>query len=169
MPPLFSFGFQVRLGDVFKSGWVTDKSTPTGGLGGYILPIVQSRESKTRSKEGILPSFQISKQKSMRRQNMFPYVLWLRRHTRHLHLWSSSRPFPRALSICCHVICPVLPRRPCPPSTYTPAEAPAELYSTNPADRNRLLLSDDLIECVYAARRITTAQQRLNKEGPSVN
>ena len=40
-----------------------DKSTPTGGQGGYILPIVESRESKTRSKiqRGILPPFRISK------------------------------------------------------------------------------------------------------------
>ena len=82
------------------------------------MPIVESRESKTRSKEGILPSFQISKQKSMRRQNMFPYFLWLRRHTRHLHLWSSFRPFPRALSICFHVICPVL-RAPSVSSVHT--------------------------------------------------
>ena len=79
---------------------------------------MESRESKTRSKEGILPSFQIAKQKSMSRQNIFPDFLWLGRHTRHLHLWSSFRPFPRALSICFHVICPVL-RAPSVSSVHT--------------------------------------------------
>ena len=82
------------------------------------MPIVESRESKTRSKEGILPSFQISKQKGVSRQNIFPDFLWLGRHTRHLHLWSSFRPFPRALSICFHVICPVL-RAPSVSSVHT--------------------------------------------------
>ena len=42
------------------------------------MPIVESRESKTRSKEGILPSFRISKHKSVRRQNIFPPRLGLR-------------------------------------------------------------------------------------------
>ena len=40
-----------------------DKSTPTGGQGGYILPIVESRESKTRSKEGFFPLFEYLKTK----------------------------------------------------------------------------------------------------------
>ena len=79
---------------------------------------MKSPESKTRSKEGILPSFQISKQKGVSRQNIFPDFLWLGRHTRHLHLWSSFRPFPRALSICFHVICPVL-RAPSVSSVHT--------------------------------------------------
>ena len=38
-----------------------------------------------------------------------------------------------------------------------------------PTETGRLLLSDDFIECVYAARGITTAQQRLKKTGPSVD
>ena len=82
--------------------------TPGGGLGGYILPIVESRESKTRSEEGILPSFRISKHKSLKTQNISPDFLWLGRQTRHLHLSSSFRPLPRALLMCFHMICPVL-------------------------------------------------------------
>ena len=82
--------------------------TGPGGLGGYILPIVESRESKTRSEEGILPSFRISKHKSLKKQNISPDFLWLGRQTRHLHLSSSFRPLPRALLMCFHVICPVL-------------------------------------------------------------
>ena len=82
--------------------------TGPGGLGGYILPIVESRESKTRSEEGILPSFRISKHKSLKTQNISPDFLWLGRQTRHLHLSSSFRPLPRALLMCFHVICPVL-------------------------------------------------------------
>ena len=82
--------------------------TGPGGLGGYILPIVESRESKTRSEEGILPSFRISKHNSLKTQNISPDFLWLGRQTRHLHLSSSFRPLPRALLMCFHVICPVL-------------------------------------------------------------
>ena len=83
------------------------------------MPIVESQESKTTSEVGILPSFRISKQKSVRRQNIFPDFIWLRRQTRHLHLSSSFRPFPRALSMCFHVICPVL-RAPAVSSVHTP-------------------------------------------------
>ena len=72
------------------------------------MPIVESRESKTRSEEGILPSFRISKHKSVKRHNISPDFLWLGRQTRHLHLSSSFRPLPRALLMCFHVICPVL-------------------------------------------------------------
>ena len=72
------------------------------------MPIVESRESKTRSEEGILPSFRISKHKSLKTQNISPDFLWLGRQTRHLHLSSSFRPLPRALLMCFHVICPVL-------------------------------------------------------------
>jgi hypothetical protein len=75
------------------------------------LPIVESRESKTRSKEGILPSFRISKHKSVRRQNIFSRFSLAGKETRYLHVSSSFRPFPRALSICFHVICPVLRAR----------------------------------------------------------
>ena len=56
--------------------------TPGGGLGGYILPIVESRESKTRSEERILPSFRISKHKSVRRDKICPKIFsgWADRH-----------------------------------------------------------------------------------------
>ena len=50
---------------------------------------------------------------------MFPYFLWLGRQTRHLHLSSSFRPFPRALSTCFSVICPVL-RAPAVSSIHAP-------------------------------------------------
>ena len=83
------------------------------------MPMVKSRESKTRSKEGILPSFRISKHESVRRQNIFPDFIWLGKQTRYLHVSSSFRPFPRALSICFHVICPVL-RTPAVSSVHTP-------------------------------------------------
>ena len=72
------------------------------------MPIVEYRENKTRSEEGILPSFRISKHTSVRRQNISPNFLRLGRQTRHLHLSSSFRPLPRALLMCFHVICPVL-------------------------------------------------------------
>ena len=93
--------------------------TGPGGLGGYILPIVESRESKTRSEERTLPSFRISKHKSVKRHNISPDFLWLGRQTRHLHLSSSFRPLPRALLMCFHVICPVL-RAPAVSPVHTP-------------------------------------------------
>ena len=99
--PAMSFVHDPRFSQVYRT-------LPGGGLGGQILPIVESRESKTRSEERILPSFRISKHKSVRRQNMSQDFLWLGRQTRHLHLSSSFRPLPRALLMCFHVICPVL-------------------------------------------------------------
>ena len=50
---------------------------------------------------------------------MFPDFLWLGKQTRYLHVSSSFRPFPRALSICFHVTCPVL-RAPAVSSVHTP-------------------------------------------------
>ena len=44
----------------------------------YTLSVLQS---KTRSEERILPSFRISKHKSVRRQNMSQDLLWLGRQT----------------------------------------------------------------------------------------
>ena len=102
--PAMSFVHNPRFSQVYTCA----PYTGPGGLGGYILPIVESRESKTRSEEGILPSFRISKHKSLKTQNISPDFLWLGRQTRHLHLSSSFRPLPRALLMCFHVICPVL-------------------------------------------------------------
>ena len=103
--PAMSFVHNPRFSQVY---YTCAPYTGPGGLGGYILPIVESRESKTRSEEGILPSFRISKHKSLKTQNISPDFLWLGRQTRHLHLSSSFRPLPRALLMCFHVICPVL-------------------------------------------------------------
>ena len=132
------------------------------------MPIVESRESKTRPKEGILPSFQISKQKSVRRQNIFPDFLWLGRHTRHLHLWSSFRPFPRALSICFHVICPVLRAR-AVSSVHTPRCS--HQCSPRPLPRLRISLrsrpqSSRRASCADSKRR-ASAGEAPNRRRPA--
>eukprot|EP00964_Phaeocystis_antarctica_P012705 scaffold6985_cov57-Phaeocystis_antarctica.AAC.1 len=44
-----------------------------------------------------------------------------------------------------------------PPPQARAAEFFQARHSANPADRNRQLLSDDFIECIYAARGVTTA------------
>eukprot|EP00964_Phaeocystis_antarctica_P031062 scaffold17580_cov95-Phaeocystis_antarctica.AAC.8 len=44
-----------------------------------------------------------------------------------------------------------------PVGNLSAAEIFQARHSANPADRNRLLLSDDFIECIYAARGVTSA------------